>query len=148
MKRLVITGVLLLIFASAGFASDAPASEEAAREIYSETMSPFCPGRLLNDCPSSAAHDLKVKIREKLNSGESKQDVFQYLVSLYGDEIRAAPQNEGFGRAAWLATPIFVLLGFASIILVLKKSKASEAIEPAVKLDPEIQRRIQNEMEN
>lgn len=124
------------------------AVEVEAAEIFSSTMSPFCPGRLLNDCPSSAAHDLKVKVKEKLAAGESKEAVFNYLLTLYGDEVRAAPKNEGFGRAAWLATPVFLFVGLYLIGIFVRRQKKVENIDTkSTKLDEKMERRISEELE-
>ena len=129
------------------WAVDAAQLESDAQELFSSTMSPFCPGRLLNDCPSSAAHELKVKIRQKLAGGESKQELMNYLLTLYGEEVRAAPEYEGFGRVAWLATPLFVFIGIGLISLwVQGKSKVSIDLSSTTKLDAEMEKRIQDEL--
>ncbi|MCB0333496.1 MAG: hypothetical protein KDD55_08345, partial [Bdellovibrionales bacterium] len=43
--------------------------EHRAFEVEGYLLSPFCPGRLLRDCPSSGAHDLKIEIREAVATG-------------------------------------------------------------------------------
>ncbi len=127
-------------------AEPAQQNEPLAREIFSETMSPFCPGRLLSDCPSSAAHELQQEIRNRLSKGDSKETILDYLYTLYGEEVRAAPKNAGFGRAAWLATPIFILLGLGLIFAWIKSQKRSASETSINKIDPKIKKRIEQEL--
>lgn len=104
-------------------------------------MSPFCPGRLLNDCPSEKAGQLKQDIREMLAKGKSKDAIFSELISTYGEAARAAPQKKGFGLLAYLAPLFFLGLGFVIVRLVAKTSIASDAAPPG-ELDPEAERKI------
>lgn len=91
--------------------------------ISTEVLSPFCPGRALSDCPSNAASDLKKEIRTRLANGQSEEDVYDYLYTLYGGEIRAAPEFASFGIVAWLAPAFFLLAGFLIIVLWLRYSQ-------------------------
>lgn len=67
--------LLLLIAPSLALSIELdPNFNKQAHQIFYQTLSPFCPGRLLSDCPSTAATELKDKIRIKLNAGESRAD--------------------------------------------------------------------------
>lgn len=96
-----------------------------ANEIYGEVLSPFCPGRLLSDCPSGAASKLKTEIRTRLEAGDSKEEVIQHLYTLYGDEIRAAPEFKSFGMVAWLTPALFLFAGFGLIAYWLARNAAT-----------------------
>lgn len=98
-------------------------NKQIAEEIYTETLSPYCPGRALKDCPSKKASELKNDILNKLNSGKTKQDVMSILIKRYGNHISALPENKGFGRLAWLLPPAFLISGLVLLTLFLKKSK-------------------------
>ena len=93
-------------------------------EIAAEINSPFCPGRLLRDCPSTAAHSLKEQIKERLAKGESKSQIREALIEQYGSDINPLPETAGFGLVAWLA-PVF-FLGFSLLggLLWLIRRKA------------------------
>ncbi len=85
--------------------------EQTAKEIYGEYMSPFCPGRLISDCPSGAASELKAKILTDLQNGRTREEIESELQATYGDNILAAPKFAGFGAVSWLGPIIFLLLG-------------------------------------
>ena len=130
--------------------ADSDASiERSSQEIFSSLMSPFCVARTLNDCPSSAAHDLKNKIREEIKNGKSTQQVLDELYATYGDKIRATPALSGFGLIAWLAPLAFAALGLIIIIWWLSSSRAepNQVTVQAPPLDPRIEERIKRELQ-
>lgn len=144
------TALLALLLVTAGFAHSAEldqAKEDQARQIFDSVMSPFCPGRLLRDCPSSAAGELKDEIRKKVSDGQSNQEVMADLVSRYGSQVEAAPAMQGFGAFAWLAPFVFLVLGLAMIKVWLKRRiSAPTPALPEIKIDPEMQARIDAEI--
>ena len=97
-----------------------------AHSIFSEVLSPFCPGRALLDCPSGSASELKNKIREELRAGKNKDQIMNELYTLYGDEISSVPRLRGFGLLAWLGPLVFFILGILIVIVWLRASLAQD----------------------
>lgn len=125
--RVVIT--LLTCFASLHAESPSestkatPSEEEInnlAQEMGEETMSPFCPGRTLQACPSEDARQLKLEITSLLQKGYSKEAIKRRLYSMYSENISGIPQNNSFKNIAWLSPFLFTLLGFAVVYLGLR----------------------------
>jgi cytochrome c-type biogenesis protein CcmH/NrfF len=46
-----------------------------AHRIFSELMSPYCPGLMLADCPSPDAFELRAEIRARLAAGDPPAQV-------------------------------------------------------------------------
>jgi cytochrome c-type biogenesis protein CcmH/NrfF len=88
---------------------NAQAHDEAAKRIYGSVMSPFCPGRLLSDCPSDQATQLKHQILDDLQAGKTEGSIIEGLEGRFGSVIRAMPQGTGMGLVAWVAPPLFFL---------------------------------------
>ena len=121
--------------------------QKKTQSISTQVMSPFCPGRSLNDCPSSAASELKLKISSMLDEGKDSEQVLDELFNLYGEEIRAMPKKEGFGLFAWLAPFFFLGTGFVFFLLWLKKHGNQEKQkESPVELKPNMLKRIEKEV--
>lgn len=122
-------------------------------DLYNGLMSPYCPGRTLMDCPSGQATELRNWIAEQEQAGRSKQEVEDELYAQFGDVILQAPKAQGFGIAAYVL-PILALFAGGGIVWVfLRRQVAAGATtgEPALRtgpavLDPEIERRIDEEM--
>jgi cytochrome c-type biogenesis protein CcmH/NrfF len=124
-----------------------PAEEQEALWVFSRVLSPFCPGKLLQDCPSSAASDLKNEVRGKVKAGKTREEVLADLYLVYGDEISAVPRTVGFGLLAWIAPGAFVFAGLAIAFLWLRskyKEKEAKALssEMSCSLSDEQKRRI------
>ena len=77
-----------------------------ARQMFRSLMSPYCPGSLLADCPSSQAAALRDSVRARLGRGQSAARIRDDLVDIYGDEILAAPPFEGLGSLTWLGAGV------------------------------------------
>lgn len=94
------------------FAKPSPEqAQEVAESVSHQIMSPFCPGRLLSDCPSSGASDLKLEIQKNAESGMSSGEIVDQLAEKYGDEVRAVPGFSGFALLAWVVPCLFLGLG-------------------------------------
>lgn len=129
-------------------------------ELYNGLMSPYCPGRTLMDCPSEQAAQLRDWIAAQEAAGVPRAQVEEDLYRRYGDVILQAPRAEGFGLAAYVIPTLLVAVGAAVVWLFLRRqgvpagaglptrgreSLAGGARGP-VAIDPEIERRIDEEM--
>jgi cytochrome c-type biogenesis protein CcmH/NrfF len=130
----VSTWVLVLVASLVSGLANAQLSQEEldrhANQIYQQVFSPFCPGRSLNDCPSSKAHDLKEEMRQKLEQGVPAEVVLEQVFQQYGDQYRAVPQYAGFGRLVWWAPVLFLALG-SIVALVIARGKRSDGASGA-----------------
>lgn len=92
---------------------------ESLSTLISDTvMSPYCPGRTLSACPSYQARELRDKILGWTSDGQSKEEIEQTLVTLYGFEVLGIPSNSPTGLLGWYAPLLFVVIG--GILLVFK----------------------------
>ena len=124
-----------------------PQIESQTHEISGMVMSPYCPGRSLNDCPSSSATDLRGQISTMLEAGKSKEQVLDELYNRFGNEIRAMPKKEGFGLVAWVSPFIFVFLGLTVLFIWLKKHKPqTQTAEKKLDISSEMKKRIEEEV--
>ena len=109
---------------------EAAAVETNASHIFSTVMSPFCPGRLIANCPSPAAAELREEIRGQLAQGATVEEITNELYATYGDEIRSMPEAKGFGLLAWAAPGAFFVV--AGVFLALwMRSTARKGAPPA-----------------
>ena len=99
--------------------------EKKFRELSSELRCLVCQNQSLLESDSDLANDLKEIIHEKLNQGESKEQIKSFLVKRYGEFILFKPLFNKTNLLLWLAP----LLSFILIALVgirkttLKKKK-------------------------
>lgn len=138
--RLLLVSVLLLSLAApagaTGGVQDAPVPQsggearagegpvrphpEAERAI-SRLRSPYCPGLMLEVCPSESADLLRDTIQMRAAEGWEADSIVEWVLANHGEEWRAVPRTEGSGLWAWLAPPAFLLLGLGLVLVALRR---------------------------
>lgn len=86
-----------------------------AQNLYRTVMSPFCPGRTLDDCPSPYAGEWRRDIRKWVQEGVSSEEIRKRLLA-------RAPDKDltGTPSTAWDAVlPISVTLGALLLLGIL-----------------------------
>lgn len=106
-----------------------------ARRAISELRSPYCPGLMLEVCPSPPAADLRDSIDVLARRGLSADSIVERVIATYGEEWRAVPRREGTGWWAWLMPPAVLLLGVLVIVIVLARRRRT-VHTPAGRPDP------------
>jgi cytochrome c-type biogenesis protein CcmH/NrfF len=148
-RSLASLGLVLSLAAAA----PAAATEEAwSADLADELMSPFCPGRTLKSCPSPQAGELIVWIEEQEAAGRDREEVYEQLLSEFGEEIRQAPPATGFGATAYVIPVLACIAGGAVLWVFLRRqgggaSASRPAPPPASPADPELERLVDQELE-
>jgi cytochrome c-type biogenesis protein CcmH len=75
--------------------------------IAKELWCPLCNGVRLDNCELQACVQMREVIAQKLEAGESKEQIKAYFVQQYGDVVLGAPAGEGFNILVWVL-PILV----------------------------------------
>jgi cytochrome c-type biogenesis protein CcmH/NrfF len=113
---------------SLAHASDSPEEiDRKAHDLYQKVFSPFCPGRSLNDCPSSKAQELKAEMRSKLESGVPPETILEGVFETFGQKYRAVPQYSGFGKLVWWVPLGFLAIGMVVVFLTTSRQKQGSA---------------------
>ncbi len=67
-------------------------------------------------------------MRERLQSGDSDQQVLNFLVARYGEFVLLRPQFAWHTAALWGLPPAALLLGIIAIALVVRRRRAAPAM--------------------
>lgn len=94
-----------------------PAQEARARELSKELRCMVCQNQSIDDSDAPLARDLRLLVRERIQQGESDQQVMDYLVARYGEFVLLRPTWHGANVILWLAP--FAVLVFGGIGLVV-----------------------------
>ena len=136
--------VMVPLLATATHGQDREQIEKDANEIYNSLLSPFCPGRLISNCPSSQATDLRNQIRNQLEAGATKDEVIDELYAVWGEEVlggRRGPLSYG--------VPIGVILLAGGLMVMWLRSTSRRSVAqaaPAEQLDREAEKRLEEEL--
>ena len=104
-----------------------PGLEARARHISAELRCLVCQNQSIDDSNAPLAKDLRVLVRERLESGESDSAVMDYVVARYGEFVLLKPPFNGRTLLLWLA-PLLCLSGLGYALL---KSSGRFARSPA-----------------
>jgi cytochrome c-type biogenesis protein CcmH/NrfF len=85
-----------------------------------QLRSPYCPGMMLEVCPSPQARLLRDTLELLAWSGEPSDTIVAWMLARYGEEYRAVPLTRGSGLWAWLMPPMALLAGIVVLIMALK----------------------------
>ena len=97
-----------------------PTLEERAQEIGRSLMCPVCPGETIEQSQAELAKQMRAIVREKLASGETRQEVLDFFVDRYNEDVLAAPPKSGFNLVAWGIPVLGIAAAMATLALVLR----------------------------
>ena len=124
------------------------AAEAQARALFTEVMSPFCPGLTLADCPSPNAFTMRGDIERRLKNGESRQAIVNELVKTYGAQILADPSDTPIGSIVWgvpFALSVLAAAGLAFFLRRATRNRTNETIESLAE-SPQVRSRVDEEL--
>jgi cytochrome c-type biogenesis protein CcmH len=115
-------------------------------DLEGEVMCPVC-NTTLDQSSSPAARQIKDFIAERIQAGDSKEQIKDRLVAVYGKQILAAPPKEGFDLLAWIL-PFVGLIGGALVLglLAWRWSRGREPRPPTPALSPALEQRVDEEL--
>ena len=124
-KALLVS--LALLVALVPLVAHADATDDAVRRIASQLMCPVCEGQTVEDSASGLARDMRTLIRQRVEAGESDQQILDEFVASYGDGILTEPPKRGISLGVWLGPVAGVALG-AVILSTLRTGVTSDAV--------------------
>ena len=147
---IAVLGAAAAIFFAPASAPTADAVESDAQRVYTNVMSPFCPGMTMATCTSSNAADVRDEVRVRLRKGESAQAIEDSLYLRFGNEYRAVPQAQGRGMIVWLFPLAAMVVSGAGVAWVAKRARDRHVAEPVADapLDPKLSRRLDDELDD
>lgn len=154
MRRFALALLLLTTMLNPAFAVNPdevladPALEARARAISAELRCMVCQNQSIDDSNAELAKDLRVLVRERINAGDSDQQVMDYIVSRYGEFVLLKPRV-GVNTILLWGMPVFLLLaGGAVIVRQVSRRRRLAAVEPLSaeeqKVLDEILRKVDN----
>lgn len=128
---------------------EGPASSEGptrvhpeARQAIDRLKSPFCPGLMLEVCPSPQAAELRDSLNALAHEGVGSDSLVAMVLATHGEEWRAVPEARGRGLVAWLVPPVVLLLGVLGLIVGLRRFTGSSPAAEGPEVSEEERRRL------
>lgn len=121
---------------------------QAAQDAIDKLKSPYCPGLMLEVCPSPGGAALRDSLSDLAEQGMSGDELVEWVIANHGEEWRALPKTEGRSLVAWVVPPLGAVLGLILVVLVLRKMREGrETLAPVEgELSEEEERRLREAM--
>tara|TARA_B100000959_G_scaffold285713_1_gene361407 strand:+ start:5185 stop:5778 length:594 start_codon:yes stop_codon:yes gene_type:complete len=104
--------------------------EQRAHQLAGELMCPVCDGQTIDGSSAQISQDMRAKVRERLDAGDTNAEIKDYFVVRYGSEILAAPERSGFNLLAWIVPVVIVIGGFGIALITIKNMRKSATQMP------------------
>ena len=108
-----------------------PALEARARGLSKELRCMVCQNQSIDDSDAPLARHLRLLVREHLKSGESDQQVMEFLVARYGDFVLLKPPFNWHTALLWLGPPGALIGGALVLVLVNRRRSRRGATDTA-----------------
>jgi len=149
MKRLrwfVICSLLLgTLFA---LSVEGQSIDEEVMEIARSLNCPLCEGLTLAECPLKVCEQMRALIREKLLQGETREEIIDYFVERYGEEVLNAPPKRGFNLTAWVLPFLVLGVGIVWLSYLLRGWKRKWEEPKGEPLPSDYLERVEKELED
>jgi cytochrome c-type biogenesis protein CcmH len=112
------------------------AQEQRAEALGHQLRCLVCQNESVEESNADLARDLRRIIRERIVTGDSDQQVTDWMVARYGDFVRLRPPFNAVTLALWGAPGIALLAGIAAVLIARRRRPTP----PAALSDAERQR--------
>ena len=103
--------------------SQANEDNKEVLEIYKNLRCLVCQGQSVADSNSDFASTIKLVVRDQINQGKSKDEIYLFLISKYGEWIVYKPAFNRNNLILWVLPYLVLLLGGLIIFTIIRKPK-------------------------
>ena len=125
MRRLFVFGFLLFALPAAaidtGKAFDDPELQARYEKLVEEVRCLKCQNQNIRDSNAFLASDLRREIRRMLGEGMSDDEIFDFLVTRYGEFALYRPRMQGKTLVLWLAPLLLLVAGGGTLFVILRR---------------------------
>lgn len=119
-----------------GEAFDDPVLQARYEKIISEVRCVTCQNQTIRDSNAFIAADLRREIRRLISEGKSDAEVFDFLVTRYGDFVLYRPRLAGKTLFLWIAPFFLILVGGVAIFRVVRHRMTLPIDDDAIEEGP------------
>ena len=132
MRRLIAATLLFIVALSTQAGAPAPLDPALTRRIddLSQTLRCLvCQNQTIADSQAPLAIDLKNQIREKVEQGQSNDQIIDYMVQRYGDFVLYRPPLKAITLALWFGPAALLIVGFFVLFRHLARRRKERPVD-------------------
>ena len=105
-----------------------PALEARARSLSKELRCLVCQNQSIDESIADLAHDLRQLLRQRLVTGDTDQQVLDYLTARYGVFVLLDPPFAPLTWLLWLTPPLLVFGGGGLLLFRARRRRPEPAV--------------------
>ena len=107
-----------------------PALEARARVISQDLRCVVCQNETIDESNATLAQDMRRLVRQRINAGDTNEQVIAYMVDRYGDFVLLRPRVTPQTWLLWFGPILILVLGGVVVVRVMKRptSNVGEAL--------------------
>jgi cytochrome c-type biogenesis protein CcmH len=131
LKKLLLLLMLVLLVSPLAIAKEAvpmstdPEMEKRVNAISSELRCLVCQNQTIADSHAELAIDLKNQVRNMVKSGQTQDEIVDYMVQRYGDFVRYRPAFKATTMMLWVGPFLLLFIGLTVLVINLRKRTAA-----------------------
>lgn len=119
-----LAALLLLAWAVLAGTAWAATLDDRVYAIARQLMCPVCAGQTVAESDAAVAREMKAIIRQKLEAGETPEQILRYFVGQFGESVLAEPHPGGVALILYAAPPLALILGASIAIVFIRRRQA------------------------
>lgn len=140
------TGLLLVGSAAGAATVDESDLETRTREVAKTLRCTVCQTETVWESGSPFAQEVRANIRDRLQQGQSPEEIRAYFLSRYGDYILMQPPTRGVNWIVWVGPFVLLIVGGLLLYRSLSRWVTPAAPPPVEPLDEAARSRIEREL--
>lgn len=109
-----------------------PVLEKRVMALSEHLRCLVCQNQTIADSHAELAVDLKNQVREKLQQGQSEQEILDYMVKRYGEFVLFKPLVKSTTWLLWFGPLLLLILGLGVLIVNLRQRRKLMQQAPAL----------------
>ena len=90
----------------------------------------MCQNQSIAESDADLAADLRERVFEMIEQGESDEDIHAYMTARYGAFVRYQPPFNAHTALLWGAPAFFALLAFTVLFIAIRRHRAAAGDRP------------------
>ena len=108
-----------------------PALEHRAREVGKGLRCVVCQNQSIDESNAELARDMRVLVRDRIQAGDSNDQVLAYMVDRYGDFVLLDPPFKGSTLVLWIGPGAIAVLGLFWVVMFYRRRTGADAQDAA-----------------
>lgn len=117
--------------------------EQQFRELTNQLRCPKCQNNSIADSNAPIATDMRAKVFELMEKGQSRQEIITYMVDRYGNFVTYEPPVTPATIILWVIPALCVVIGGGAVIMLARRRKETAPDSESGALSLEEKKRLQ-----